>query len=161
MIRKTISIVIAMMFVLLFVAACSAGGTSVGTPSGNQSVPGTGSTSAVQETPALQGTLQTAVECAGIDTQALMTTGQDLYSKNCASCHGEQGEGTGNFPALAGSQIATAADVQQLVQGYFSVEAHPKTLTPEDFSALFSYVRGSFGNTAKAVCPTEITIPVP
>lgn len=141
---------------LLFVAACTPAATSA--PSGvtgTQAVPETGATLPVV------ATLGAAVECVGVDTQAMMTAGQTLYTENCASCHGEQGEGVGDFPPLAASQVATVADVQTLVQGYFSVEAHPKTLTPEDYSALFSFVRGSFGNTAPAVCPIDITIPVP
>ncbi len=36
-------------------------------------------------------------------------TGEELFSENCASCHGEFGEGQGNWPKLAGG-MGTLAD---------------------------------------------------
>jgi len=152
MTRKTPGIVIAMMVLLLFVASCSAGTVTV--PTGVVDMP-----SETMEVPAVQATLEMAAECVGIDTQAMIAAGQILYVENCASCHGEQGEGVGNFPPLAANQVVTAVDVQQLVQGYFEVSAHPKELAPQDIAALFTYTRVSFGNTAEVVCPVDITIP--
>lgn len=152
MTRKTQSIVIAMMVLLLFVASCSAGTVTI--PTGTVSMP-----AAATDLPAVQATVEMAAECAGIDTQAMITAGQTLYTDNCASCHGEQGEGVGDFPPLAENQVVTAADIQQLAQGYFEVSAHPKELAPQDIAALFTYTRVSFGNTAEVVCPVDITIP--
>ncbi|HTV85436.1 MAG TPA: PQQ-dependent sugar dehydrogenase [Dyella sp.] len=36
--------------------------------------------------------------------------GRDLYAKNCASCHGLSGQGTGNIPALAHGPAQQASD---------------------------------------------------
>ena len=98
--------------------------------------------------------------CVSVDTNQLMNTGQSLYNDQCASCHGEQGEGVGNFPALTGNTVVTGQDIVGLVQGYFAVDAHPKTVTAEDLSALLTYSRGAFGNTGTVICPEDIQIPV-
>lgn len=37
-------------------------------------------------------------------------TGEELFSENCASCHGEFGEGQGNWPKLAGGKDSLADD---------------------------------------------------
>jgi len=36
--------------------------------------------------------------------------GKSLYHQRCASCHGENGEGTGNIPALASGKAQSASD---------------------------------------------------
>jgi mono/diheme cytochrome c family protein len=89
------------------------------------------------------------------DAQTLIAAGEGLYTEQCAGCHGAQGEGSDEFPSLAGGDITTA-DALTLVQKYLSVEAHPKTLTPDDLSAVLTFVRGSFGNTGEAICADVI-----
>ena len=42
-----------------------------------------------------------------------VATGEELFSANCASCHGEFGEGQGNWPKLAGGD-GTLADADPL-----------------------------------------------
>jgi cytochrome c oxidase subunit 2 len=101
-----------------------------------------------------------AVACANVAAQDLVSAGQSVYGERCASCHGEQGEGVGDFPSLANNPTVTGGDVAGLIQAYFAVDAHPD-LSAEELAGLFTYVRGSFGNTAAAVCPENITIPVP
>ncbi len=39
-----------------------------------------------------------------------VATGEELFSDNCASCHGEFGEGSGNWPKLAGGMDTLADD---------------------------------------------------
>lgn len=39
-----------------------------------------------------------------------VATGEELFSQNCASCHGEFGEGSGNWPKLAGGMDTLADD---------------------------------------------------
>lgn len=154
--KKMLRIAFSVAALLMFVTACTAAAPA--NTEGADQVPGTGATA--EGTSPVVETLGAAVECAGVDTQLMIAAGQTLYTENCASCHGEQGEGVGDFPALAGNQVVTTADVQQLIQGYFAVDAHPKEMMPEDFAAMFTYMRGSFGNTADAVCPVDITLPV-
>jgi mono/diheme cytochrome c family protein len=88
-----------------------------------------------------------------------MTAGQTYYGENCASCHGQEGEGVGDFPGLAANSDLTGADVAALVQGYFEVGAHPKDITPEQLAGVLTFARGSFGNTAQAICPADIQVP--
>ena len=38
---------------------------------------------------------------------AAVKTGEQLYARNCLSCHGKVGKGTGNVPALAGDKLAS------------------------------------------------------
>ncbi len=38
---------------------------------------------------------------------AAVKTGEQLYARNCLSCHGKLGKGTGNVPALAGDKLAS------------------------------------------------------
>jgi mono/diheme cytochrome c family protein len=167
-------LIAALALLALLLAACS---SATGTlPAGTAQVPGTGSTAAATSaTGSTSGTAavtpgtgttgstpgSTAATCEGVDTQALMTAGQTVYSQNCASCHGAQGEGVGDTPALAANMNLTANDVPGVVTKYLAVDAHPKSLTVEDIAGALTFVRGSFGNTASAICPVQIPVPMP
>ncbi|MEX8192306.1 c-type cytochrome [Comamonas guangdongensis] len=103
---------------------------------------------------------------------ALMQRGDKVYSKQCASCHGEQGEGkVGMFPALAGNRAVKLGNPANLIQmvlfgGYApSTKGNPRpygmppfghVLTDEDVSAVLTYVRGSWGNNAPEVSLLQV-----
>lgn len=74
-------------------------------------------------------------------------TGEDLFSENCATCHGEFGEGQGNWPKLAGG-MDTLADPDPLktIGSYWP-----------HLSTAFDYVNRSmpFGN-AQSLTPDEV-----
>ncbi|EKD61183.1 MAG: hypothetical protein ACD_54C00362G0006 [uncultured bacterium] len=73
-------------------------------------------------------------------------TGEELFSENCASCHGEFGEGQGNWPKLAGGKGTLAdADPLKTVGSYWP-----------HLSTTFDYVNRSmpFGN-AQSLSPDE------
>jgi len=147
--------------ILLVLTACTPAGTATETAAGPDGA-GAITESAPMSTPLATeaaGGGEPAANCAGVDTQQLMTTGQTVFTDRCASCHGAQGEGQGDFPALAASPAVTVENVMDLVTTYLSVEAHPKDVTPDDLAAVLTYVRGSFGNTAAAVCPADVQIP--
>lgn len=74
-------------------------------------------------------------------------TGEDLFSENCASCHGEFGEGQGNWPKLAGGKDSLADDDPLKTVG--SYWPH--------LSTTFDYVNRSmpFGN-AQSLAPDEV-----
>ena len=74
-------------------------------------------------------------------------TGEDLFSANCASCHGEFGEGVGNWPKLAGGKDTLADDDPLKTVG--SYWPH--------LSTTFDYVQRSmpFGN-AQSLSPDEV-----
>lgn len=74
-------------------------------------------------------------------------TGEELFSENCASCHGEFGEGQGNWPKLAGGKGTLAdADPLKTVGSYWP-----------HLSTTFDYVSRSmpFGN-AQSLSPDEV-----
>jgi mono/diheme cytochrome c family protein len=147
-------LILMLVALMLLLAAC-------GPAEPGATTPGTTNGAAPMETQAVPGTVpDTLAQCAGVDTQELATAGQQLYETSCASCHGAQGEGVGDFPAIAGNTAVTGDDVVQLVQNYFAVEAHPRDVTAQDLASLFTYVRGAFGNSAEVVCPEVIQLPV-
>ena len=74
-------------------------------------------------------------------------TGEELFSENCASCHGEFGEGQGNWPKLAGGKGTLAdADPLKTVGSYWP-----------HLSTTFDYVNRSmpFGN-AQSLTPDQV-----
>lgn len=74
-------------------------------------------------------------------------TGEDLFSDNCAACHGEFGEGQGNWPKLAGGMDTLAdADPLKTIGSYWP-----------HLSTAFDYVNRSmpFGN-AQSLSPDEV-----
>ncbi|MDO9526843.1 MAG: c-type cytochrome [Gemmobacter sp.] len=74
-------------------------------------------------------------------------TGEDLFSDNCASCHGEFGEGQGNWPKLAGGMdTLDEADPLKTLGSYWP-----------HLSTAFDYVNRSmpFGN-AQSLSPDEV-----
>jgi S-disulfanyl-L-cysteine oxidoreductase SoxD len=74
-------------------------------------------------------------------------TGEDLFSENCAVCHGEFGEGQGNWPKLAGGMDTLADDDPLKTIGSFWPH----------LSTAFDYVNRSmpFGN-AQSLQPDEV-----
>lgn len=169
--KKVVSLMVALLVMAALLTACAGGAANqaggAGTPAAGSGATG-GSTTGDNTAPTLAateagtgagGTGGVDAACAGVDTQQLITTGQQVYTDQCAGCHGEQGAGQGNFPALAGNATVTGADVATIVQKYLSVEGHPKDVTADNLAAALSYVRSSFGNTAAAVCPADIQIP--
>lgn len=98
---------------------------------------------------------------------ALMQRGEKIYAQQCASCHGESGEGKpGMYPPLAANRavnLANPANLMQMVRfgGYApATEGNPRpygmppfghVLTDEDIAAVLTYVRGSWGNNSPEV----------
>lgn len=165
--KSPFRIILALLILMVALAAC-AGGTGEtpaadGTTGGatGAETPATGMETPADGAAVTQEVPETGADanCVGVDTQALMTSGQTFYTEQCAGCHGEQGEGQGDFPGLAGAASVTGDDIAGLVQAYFAVDAHPKDVTPDDLAAVLTYSRGSFGNMANPVCPTDIQVP--
>ena len=98
--------------------------------------------------------------------------GAQLYDKQCAGCHGEQGQGqTGAYPALAGHRAVLQKDTTNLVQtvlygGYPPATAgnpRPYGMPPfilmlddKDIAAVLTHVRNQWGNRAPEVTPLEV-----
>ncbi|MBI3531260.1 MAG: cytochrome c [Burkholderiales bacterium] len=107
----------------------------------------------------------------------LKGTGEQLYDKRCAQCHGEQGEGRrgtdGSFayPPLAGNRAVTMASPANLVQivlnGGFApaTPGHPRpfgmppfvlNLSDSDVATLLTYIRTQWGNQAPPVSTLDV-----
>ncbi|MCV6606132.1 MAG: cytochrome c oxidase subunit II [Porticoccaceae bacterium] len=95
----------------------------------------------------------------------LMAIGKDVYSKNCAACHLENGEGVqGAFPALKGSAMAIEAGqltnhVDIVVNGKSgtAMQAFGGNLSDIDLAAVITYERNAWGNdTGEFIQPKAV-----
>lgn len=103
---------------------------------------------------------------------ALLSAGQDLYSRNCADCHGDQGEGREPAgPPLAGNRAVTMPSVVDPIRmvlfgGYspgtagnprpFGMPPYSLVLSDEQIAEVLDYVRLSWGNDARPVRGEEV-----
>lgn len=95
----------------------------------------------------------------------LMVKGQEVYSANCAACHGTTGAGVpGAFPAMTGSPMVVEADqleahIDIVLNGKSgtAMQAFGKQLSDSDIAAVITYERNAFGNnTGDIVQPATI-----
>jgi mono/diheme cytochrome c family protein len=104
---------------------------------------------------------------------ATLAAGKDLYEKNCADCHGHEGEGREPAaPPLAGDRAVTmdsAVDPIRMVLfgGYspgtsgnprpFGMPPYSLSLSDEEIAQVLIYVRASWGNTARPIRGEEVS----
>lgn len=158
-----VKILVLLTVLMLILAACAGApaattepGVGVTGPTDAAGSPTT-DTSGASPTTAAGGGAGAAGTCVSVpDPQAFVTAGQGVYEANCAGCHGAQGEGSGNFPALTNIGDAAMTDPIGLVTEFFSVDAHPKTLTADDVAAVLSFSSASFGNSTAVICPDQV-----
>jgi len=93
----------------------------------------------------------------------LMAKGAAVYGTSCAACHQANGEGTGPFPALKGSPLATAdsaaGHIDMVVNGSKTnplMAAYGAQLNDLDLAAVITYERNSWGNEASIVQPKDV-----
>ena len=101
----------------------------------------------------------------------LLQRGAQLYTQHCATCHGEQGDGHGLYPSLAGNRsvnlLAPHNVIQALRKGGFApnTTANPRpfgmppfghVLTDAELAAVATHVRRSWGNTAPVVTGLQV-----
>ena len=94
----------------------------------------------------------------------LMVQGEKVH-KQCASCHGSNGQGSpGIFPAIAGSSIATGdinAHIDIVMNGKpgTAMAAYANQLSDADIASVITYQRNSFGNnTGDVALPADIKV---
>jgi mono/diheme cytochrome c family protein len=95
------------------------------------------------------------------EQEKLFEHGKDVYAKNCAGCHQDNGQGAPNVAAaLAGSAFANArpdVPLRILFNGkdgnIGDMPPLGQSLSDEDLAAVLTYVRASWGNTAAPVAP--------
>ncbi len=77
---------------------------------------------------------------------AMMEEGEELFGRNCAVCHGDEGEG-GEGPALAGNErvASVSASVGQVLFGGAYMPAFDR-FSNDQVAAVATYIRNSWGN---------------
>ena len=104
-------------------------------------------------------------------TPASQQIGQRLYHNQCAQCHGDNGEGRGDYPSLAGNRTVIMNSSVNLIRiilsGGFAptTEGNPRpygmppyghTLSDSEIAAVATYVRNAWGHNAGAVMPLNV-----
>ena len=95
-----------------------------------------------------------------------------LYQTQCASCHGDQGQGeSSKYPALAGNPAMNQAHAENAIQkvlygGYgHSTALRPRpygmppflfTLSNQEIADVLTYVRQSWGNHGTVITPMQV-----
>ena len=78
------------------------------------------------------------------DDSAAATTGKEIFTANCARCHGPDGEG-GVGPRLAGTVVVEYPDSEDqaavIRDGRGSMPSFRNRLTPEQISEVVAYTR--------------------
>jgi mono/diheme cytochrome c family protein len=97
--------------------------------------------------------------------------GQNLYLNQCASCHGDNGEGRGSYPSLADNRTVIMHSSVNLVRIILSGGFAPTTkgnprpygmppfghsLSDSEIAAVATYVRNAWGHNAGAVMPLNV-----
>ena len=98
--------------------------------------------------------------------------GAKIYEQQCASCHGDAGEGAvGAYPPLAGNRAVTMEVPANLIRvvlsgGYLPATAgNPRpygmppfahALSDADIAAVLTYIRGSWGNAVEPVSQLQV-----
>ena len=98
---------------------------------------------------------------AGVAVPALaLADGKSLFMDNCSACHQATGKGVkGAFPALAGSPLVQGDAkivTTTVLNGRAGMPAFKDDLTDADLSAILTYVRSSWGNSASAIAPKDV-----
>lgn len=115
---------------------------------------------------------QPAVTAAPM-TPAVAERGARLYSRHCAQCHGEQGEGVpGAYPPLAGNRAVKLPVTANLVQvvlngGYppstagnprpFGMPPFATVLSDADVATVLSHIRTAWRNGAPPVSELDVS----
>jgi len=88
---------------------------------------------------------QAKAATAGVYSEAQAKRGEAVYKEQCAACHGDNLEGSGPMPPLAGKdflsnwQGKTVGDLFEKTQTSMPATA-PGTLTPEQTTSLMAYI---------------------
>jgi mono/diheme cytochrome c family protein len=89
----------------------------------------------------------------------LMSEGGPLYTRQCAGCHGANGQG-GDGPKLAGNDYVKepGAVISQILVGAVEHGMPPfaDVLNDREIAAITTYVGNSFGNAAPAATPDMV-----
>lgn len=102
-----------------------------------------------------------ADEGSEMDMAALMDQGEPLYDRHCADCHGADGdEANGSHVVRITEAERTVADpnrlIRQMMYGGAYMPSFGDTFSNDDFIAIATYVRNSFGFDEGPVSREEV-----
>jgi len=89
-----------------------------------------------------------------VTLSAALEQGEEIYNRICIACHQANGAGLPPaFPALAGSAVANGdveANIRLVINGVpgTAMAAYGRQLNTVELSAIITYIRNSFGNSA-------------
>ncbi|MEB3196103.1 MAG: cytochrome c oxidase subunit II [Candidatus Sericytochromatia bacterium] len=122
--------------------------------------------------PAAAPSAVTEAPAAPVDTAALVKAGEAVYTSRCAGCHQPAGTGMAPmFPPLAGAEQVNGSDdevIDILLKGKVGpmtvkgtqyngqMPAFGGQLSDTEIAAVISFVRSSWGNTAKPITPDQV-----
>ncbi len=105
----------------------------------------------------------------GEQLRSVRELGARIYDKQCASCHGEHGEGISRtYPRLAGEPAtATSNAIRIVLNGGFapaternarpySMPPFGSTLSDAEVAAVLSFIRSRWGNQHQLVAAHEV-----
>jgi mono/diheme cytochrome c family protein len=72
--------------------------------------------------------------------QGDVAPGQQVFVKNCAICHGDNGKG-GSAPRLAGNSLSLDQIQKKVTEGGSKMPSFKEQLTPSDIKAVAAYVK--------------------
>lgn len=86
-------------------------------------------------------------DAEGEITSEVMAEGEQIYARNCASCHGDRGRGVVG-PALAGNESTADASAvaRQIVHGRDEMPPFGGILDDAQIAAVGTFIRNSWGN---------------
>jgi cbb3-type cytochrome c oxidase subunit III len=102
----------------------------------------------------------TEQQVAAAGSPVSIQVGASIFAKNCAACHGANGNG-GIGPALAGNPHVNIANsavmLTTIVQGRSQMPSWRGQLAASDIAAVATFIRSSWGNNAGGVTAQDVT----
>jgi cytochrome c oxidase subunit II len=88
-------------------------------------------------------------------------SGPALYSEQCSTCHGAEGQGGGTFPSLVASAIVAQPDqardhIQLVLQGRAAMPGFADRLNDAEIAAVVTHERISWGNAGGEVSDEDV-----
>lgn len=121
----------------------------------------------------IPGPAETDPRVVPVASSSVREQGARIYSRECASCHGDNGAGvTGVYPPLAGNRAVNLTVTHNLVQAVLyggfppATQGNPRpygmppfalTLSDAEIAAVLSYVRAAWGNRAAPVSELDVS----
>ena len=110
---------------------------------------------------ALLALLVLSTGCGKGAAEERIAFGENVYVRECARCHGDDGEGYPRvYPALAGDPIVTLDSPEPMIEivtsGREAMPAFGGQIPIQNVAAVISYVRAAWGNHAGPVTPAQV-----